>query len=122
MTATTERRGKPESTREAIVAIERVANIDAQARAYAYAREHAAESGKNPEYAAIHVLLRPYLDGRHRLDKCFDLATGENGWQTVCSLATDGAKPTTLLYFGPSLSCGQGFCEYVIYPLSAKRR
>lgn len=98
-----------------------VSDSTAVQRALQYARTNRLEKPTNAEHAAIQAKLRPLLDSSAVIDRCVDLNYGGRGASLLCRPSVSPWKEPVLLFFGASLgSCGQGFCEYVIYPLHKK--
>jgi hypothetical protein len=83
-----------------------------------YALEHRAESGPNPEFAALHKLLAVAAGAKTEIDACIGLDAKQPEFFMVCTLRGATSFRPTVLLFGSLLGlCGQGFCKHVIYPL-----
>lgn len=83
----------------------------------AYAREHRTPKSSSAEFATIQEQLRPFLESQVDVNDCMDLNRGGHGASLVCRLRNSPWKTPAILFLGASLSCGRGFCGYVIYPL-----
>ena len=85
--------------------------------AWQYAREHQSDKISDKEYAAIAEQLRPYLKEYKDIGSCLALSLDPKNEKFLCPLKESRSKEFVLLFFRPSRSCGEGFCDYVISPL-----
>ena len=89
------------------------------ANALRYATDQREKKIENPEYADMMERLRPVLDAKPTLSKCWDLGYGQADYMLVCTLkgAPPGSDP--LYLFGSLLAtCGEAFCRFVIVPMA----
>jgi len=89
------------------------------AGALKYAIRQRSEEIRHEEYAEVMRRLRPVLATDPTVAKCWDLNHLSPGYLLVCTLS--GAPPASppLYLFGTLLAnCGEGFCRFVIYPMS----
>jgi hypothetical protein len=74
---------------------------------------------KNDEFGLPMALLRPVLAANPTIGKCWDLNHSTETYMLVCTLDKTPKGSAPLYLFGTLMAnCGEGFCGYVIYPLS----
>lgn len=112
--------GEPLSGSQHIDATSPMWRYDHLKSAWQYARDHQSDHISSKEYAAIIEQLQPYLKEYKDIGTCLPLNMGGDNAAYLCSLSEVQSKEPVVLFFGASLTCGEGFCDYVIYPLRKK--
>lgn len=107
---------KPFSRIDQVKHVGPVSNWLGVQRAFQYARINRADRP-----TAIPEELMPLLNSSAVIDKCIDLNLGGSDASLICRSSVSPWKEPVLIFFGASLApCGQGFCEYAVYPLFKK--
>jgi hypothetical protein len=87
-------------------------------RAFQYARTNRGDRPRNEEHATIQNMLRPLLSSDATVDRCVDLNLGGDNASVLCRpSASPWDTPVLLLFAASTGACGDGFCQYLIYPL-----
>jgi hypothetical protein len=94
-------------------------NLPQASSALRYATEQRSQTIDNPELALPMALLRPTLASNPSIAKCWDLNYPEPEYMLACTLSgAPAGSPPLYLFATLMANCGEGFCRYIIYPLS----
>jgi hypothetical protein len=109
----------PHQDRRALSKVRRVENLTTAINALNYAVGHQSLIIKNQEFAESMSKLRPVLSSGPSISKCWDLDYPSPEYLLVCTLANTPPDSPPIYLFGTLLAnCGEGFCRYVINPMS----
>lgn len=108
-------KGPPQQDRQVLDSVRPAGNLAQAGNALRYAIEQRLRTLENPEFAEPMALLRPVLAGNPKIDRCWDLNYLEREYLLACTLSN---APGLYLFASLMANCGEGFCRYIIYPLS----